>query len=196
MLDFNEVKQRVSIEEAVARLGLVISTKSAHAMRAACPACGTGGDRAIAITPAKRLFYCFAADKGGDQIALVAHIKGLPVREAALWMVGEQVPDKVQNSTSTVRKEHANNSPVSGFRELDYLEADHAAVEALGFDLAAAMALGIGYAPKGILRGTVAIPLRLEDGTLVGYAGITEARLPKELHLPVSKVVSFPKRTA
>jgi hypothetical protein len=38
--------------------------------------------------------------------------------------------------------------------------------------------------------------LRLEDGTLVGYAGITEACLPKEFHLPEKKVVQLhPKKT-
>ena len=43
---------------------------------------------------------------------------------------------------------------------------------------------------------TVAVPVRLEDGTLAGYVGITEAKLPKEWHLEPSNIVSFPKKTA
>ena len=34
------------------------------------------------------------------------------------------------------------------------------------------------YAPRGTLRGTVAVPIRTKDGMLVGYIGITEAKLP------------------
>jgi DNA primase len=58
-IDFAEIKQRVSIEEVVSRLGLKV-TKRGHQLRAACPACKQGGDRALAITPQKSLFYCFA----------------------------------------------------------------------------------------------------------------------------------------
>jgi hypothetical protein len=36
--------------------------------------------------------------------------------------------------------------------------------------------LGIGFANKGLMRGTVVVPIRAEDGTLVGYIGATEAR--------------------
>jgi hypothetical protein len=50
----------------------------------------------------------------------------------------------------------------------------------------------IGYAPKGMMKGYVAIPTRLPTGELTGYIGITEAKLPKEFHL--SNVVTFPRR--
>jgi hypothetical protein len=55
-------------------------------------------------------------------------------------------------------------------------------------------ALGIGYAPKGMIKGNVAILIRLPTGELTGYIGITKAKLPKEFHL--SNVVAFPKKTA
>jgi len=54
--------------------------------------------------------------------------------------------------------------------------------------------LGIGYAPKGMMKGYVAIPIRLPTGELTGYIGVTEAKLPKEFHL--SNVITFPKKTA
>jgi len=57
-----------------------------------------------------------------------------------------------------------------------------------------AEALGIGYAPKGMMKGYVAIPIRLPTGELTGYIEITEAKLPKEFHL--SNVLTFPKKTA
>src|ERR1019366_8709017 len=46
-----------------------------------------------------------------------------------------------------------------------------------------AEALGIGYAPKGMMKGYVAIPIRLPTGELTGYIGITEDKVPKEFHL-------------
>jgi hypothetical protein len=56
---------------------------------------------------------------------------------------------------------------------------------------------GIGYAGKGLMRGTIAVPIRLEDGTLVGYIGVTEIeKIPSKWQLPVSNVVAIPKRTA
>jgi hypothetical protein len=45
-----------------------------------------------------------------------------------------------------------------------------------------------------MMKGYVAIPIRLPTGELTGYTGITEAKLPKEFYL--SNVVTFPKKTA
>jgi hypothetical protein len=50
MADFAELKEKVSIEQAVEMLGLEV-TKSGGQLRASCPACGNGGHRALAITP-------------------------------------------------------------------------------------------------------------------------------------------------
>ena len=72
-------------------------------------------------------------------------------------------------------------------------EADHITVKRSGCPKTAE-ALGIGYAPKGMMKGYVAIPIRLPTGELTGYIGMTEAKLPKEFHL--SNVVTFPKKTA
>jgi hypothetical protein len=47
---------------------------------------------------------------------------------------------------------------------LDYLEVHRITVEALGLSQATAEALGIGNAPKGLLKGCVAIPVRLPSG--------------------------------
>jgi len=71
------------------------------------------------------------------------------------------------------------------------LEFDHVTVEALGLDPDTAETLGIGYARRGLMKGFVAVPVRLPSGELTGYIGITEAKLPKTFHL--SNVVTFPK---
>jgi hypothetical protein len=45
-----------------------------------------------------------------------------------------------------------------------------------------------------MMKGYVAISIRLPTAELTSYIGITEAKLPKEFHL--SNVVAFPKKTA
>jgi DNA primase len=194
-IDFAELKARVSIEETAQRLELEL-TKSGAQFRAACSACKTGGPRALVITPAKNLFYCFAAEKGGDQIALVAHVRECEVGDAAKWLSGTSTKVQVPSTgTVQVSKERANAPDEKGFKALDYLEHDHAAVEAAGFNPAEAETLGIGYAPKGIMRGTVAVPIRDESGRLLGYIGVTEARCPPKGFL-ATNVVPITRKSA
>ncbi len=191
-VDFADVKARCSIEQAVQLLGLKCSEERQQ-LRAPCPACQNGGPRAIVITPAKNLFHCFPSKAGGDQIALVSHVKGVSQKDAAALMLGQAGPGTVQ-STSTVQNSTSTVPPHDHFPPLDYLEFDHVTVESLGIDAGTAESLGIGYAAKGMMKGYVAIPVRLPTGELTGYIGITEGKVPKEFHL--SKVVTFPKKTA
>lgn len=190
-IDFVALKERVSIEDAAALLGLRL-TKSGAQLRAPCPICKSGGERALAITPAKNLFYCFAAQAGGDQIQLVAHVRACKLTEAAEFLGGTSTVKSTSTSTvPTVSKERATSPPApqTGMSPLDYLDAEHPAVEAAGFNSTEAAQLGIGYAPKGLMRGTVAVPIRDEHGTLLGYIGIIEARLPPKGLLPQTNVV-------
>jgi len=196
-IDFAAVKERVSIEEAAALLGLRLH-KSGNQLRGPCPICKTGGERALAVTPAKNLYYCFAAQSGGDQIQLAAHINACKLTEAAEFLAGTStVP--VQNGTvPTVSKARATVPPAqqkaaqkAGMNPLDYLEPEHDAVIAAGLDEETARFIGAGYAGKGVLRGTVAIPIRDESGTLLGYIGVHEVLLPPKGLLPQTNVVKL-----
>jgi hypothetical protein len=111
-VDFAALKQRVSIEQTSGLLGL--NTKPAGSqLRAACPNCKEGGERAIVITPEKGLFYCFPGKKGGDAIELVCHVRGLSQKDAALLMQGEKsqgtVP--VQSTVTVPQNEKGSLSP-------------------------------------------------------------------------------------
>lgn len=170
-IDFDEVKAANPIGEVAERLGLNLS-KSGKSLRGPCPVCESGGDRAFVVTPEKGVFYCFSNGKGGDVIAMVSHVKGIGVKEAAQWLAGP----------NTAKEKSGKGKSSEGFRPLDYLELDHEAVIALGLEPDDADRIGAGYAPRGVLRGTVAIPVRGADGKLLGYIGITEAKLPKAWH--------------
>lgn len=168
-LDFQTIKDEHLIETVAERLGLNL-TKRGNQLRGPCPISEAGGERALCITPAKKAFYSFGAGHGGDVIALVAFIKQIDTKAAAQWIVGNS------SEESTVPKE--KGSPSEGFKPLDYLEADHDAVVALGFEPEDADRIGVGYAKRGVMRGTVAVPVRLSNGQLIGYIGVSEAILP------------------
>ena len=116
-IDFAEVKAGCSIEQAAKLLDLK-ATEERSQLRASCPVC-SGGPRAIVITPAKNLFHCFLSTAGGDQIALVSHVKSVSQKDAAALMLGQSAPGTVQDGkvpstgTSTV-------PPHDHFPPLDY----------------------------------------------------------------------------
>jgi hypothetical protein len=72
--DFQELKSRVSIEQAIQLLGLQL--KPAHTqLRDPCPTCKIGG----------------------DQIALVAHVKACKTNEAAAFLNRSRAPRSGEN---------------------------------------------------------------------------------------------------
>jgi DNA primase len=197
MADFQLIKERVSIEAAAQALGLRV-TKSGASLRGECPACGTGGSRALALTPSKELFYCFSAGAGGDVISLWGHIKKCSLAQAgdqlaATFSIGNSgtVNRAPVNSAQSTTPHAPPAPPQHGFKALDYLEPEHDAVVAAGLDADTCRFIGAGYAPKGVLRGTVAIPIRDESGTLLGYVGVTEVLLPPKGLVPQTNVVAL-----
>jgi hypothetical protein len=172
-IDFQQLKQKVTMEEAITHLGL--STKKLGKQhRGPCPACNKGGDRTLVITPAKQAFYCFAGGQGGDVIALTAHVKQLPMKEAASFLAdaaGVTSPSPAKNGRSQTVPLTVPENKKAGINPLTYLQPDHPLVQALGISKETAAHFGAGYAPKGIMRGRLAIPIHDVDGTLVAYCG-------------------------
>lgn len=216
MIDFDDVKRAVSVYTASDWLGLEYIERNGQ-RRSACPACKTKDRRTLAVTPGKG-FACWSKTvvvdgrmkphASGDVVALVAHVRGIPLKDAGEWLAekagisssskrnSRTVPDR-----EPVPRSEAEEEGTKTLKPLDYLDYEHELTEALGFDPADAEQLGIGYCPKGIMRGTVAVPIRLPDGTLVGYMGLSEApRLPPSWRFPDTKsepegenIVAFPK---
>ena len=54
---------------------------------------------------------------------------------------------------------------------LNYLNPSHVTLEALGLSEDTCSHFGAGYAPKGILRGRLAIPIHDPSGELIAYCG-------------------------
>jgi DNA primase len=175
-IDFNELKARVSIEDGMNMLGLQMRLHGSQ-YRGPCPACDAGGDRALVITPHKDAWYCFAARKGGDVIALAAHMRDCGMKEAAELLAGEGTSFR-RNSTNHRKSTSPEESERQegherGFQPLDYLLPTHELVQALGISPETCEHFGAGYAPRGILRARLAIPIHSLTGTLVAYCGRT-----------------------
>src|SRR5215213_7760217 len=86
-VSFPGVKDKANFEDVVAWLGITIRREK-QTLRGACPRCG--GHRSLAITPQHRRsdgsvgsYFCHEEKKGGDVIALVAHVKQVSQHEAA-----------------------------------------------------------------------------------------------------------------
>ena len=174
-IDFQALKQDIKFEDAMPMLGLQVSQFSDQ-MRMPCPACKTGGDRALVVTASKSVFYCFAAGEGGDVIALVAHVKGISMKEAAAFLTEQfaktdEPPPTSPQPVETVPSHSSPKKTEAGLNPLTYLQPEHPLVQALGISPETCRHFGAGYAPKGIMRGRLAIPIHDVDGTLVAYCG-------------------------
>jgi DNA primase len=185
-IDFAAVKLAVSIEDAVSLLGLEM-TQAGSQLRGACPKCQRGADRALVVTPAKGLFVCFGAERktGGDQIALVAHIAGLSVRDAAEWLAGTVTSEQEQvtSNKELVSKKQANATPPQkqdGGKQPGPFDPQAFAAK-LAFDEAVA---ALGFSDEdaerfqvGLHRGKLYIPLRHPDGSIACFLDFANGKL-------------------
>jgi hypothetical protein len=169
-VDFQALKA-ITFEQAIGFLSeLKLTNREGSQMRFACPACGGDDKRALSVNPSQG-FQCFSArqkvNKGTDAVALVAHVRGISQYDA-----GRLLQEHFLHTSPS-----AGASALDGRREplqapLDYLEHSHQVADLLGLSAATLEALGGGYASKGTMAGRLLIPLRMEDGRLVGYLGI------------------------
>lgn len=114
-----------------------------------------------------------------SQEEILAHINQL---YANLSTELDSVLDTLRKGTQTMHNLPApGDLPVLG--QLPTLISEHEAIQEMGLSPEMAYRLGIGYSPRGIMRGLIAFPL-IQKGYVVGYIGIppgTGVRLPKNL---------------
>ena len=142
-----------------------------------------GGDRSLVVTPEKGAAYCFTAKKGGDVIWLASHIREVGQKEAA-HLLDEAFGGTAQETGNRSGRVPSSSANASGpdspkahtskereLKPLSYLQADHQSLVGLGVLSDTAAHFECGHAPKGIMRGKLAIPIHDRDGRLVAYCG-------------------------
>ncbi|MEQ1522499.1 MAG: CHC2 zinc finger domain-containing protein [Aestuariivirga sp.] len=123
-IDVQHLKQPVKIEEVVELLGLTLKQYGTQ-RRGPCPACKSGGDRTLIVTPTKGTFYCFATKLGGDVIGLASHIYGIGMKEAA-QLIAEKSHSRPKSHSPTAKPTVSSTVPEkekAGFNLLTYLQA-------------------------------------------------------------------------
>jgi hypothetical protein len=173
-IDFTEIKRRISLSQCVTMLGLQMK-QSGNQLRSACPVHG-GGERTLVVTPDKG-FYCWGEKKGGDQIALVAHVKQISNRDAAEAICLHFSLDLLKEPKEQPAKAEKPPAPAQqpkGFDPEAYarrLDPAHEKLAALGVSAETLKFFGAGYSAGGTNRNRLALPLHDRKGGFVCYFG-------------------------
>ncbi len=91
--------------EVVSRLAIDGLVRCGHELVGPCPRCG-GTDR-FGVNTRDTVFGCRQCKAGGDQVALVAHVLGLPFLAALDWLCGPRVELTAEQQTEQKRRTEA-----------------------------------------------------------------------------------------
>jgi DNA primase len=197
-VDFKEVKSRVTIVQILERYDLVRTLKSSgDRLSGPCPIHKGTNPTQFRVSISRNCWNCFGnCGRGGNVIDFVSLREGLPFRDAALLLQEWFMPDKrservAESAPPFVRREQpptppspsgpptdsgsndedeAGENPPLSF-ELKSLKQDHPYLGERGLTRATVERYGIGYCPRGCLRGYIAIPIRDREGRIVAYIG-------------------------
>ena len=172
MTVFTEVKERVSLQDAVSYLRLgEPNHRKGQELRWACPACNSKDTRTLCVTLPDEGFGCWVGASGtkakhkGDLIALVAHVRGITQTAAAK----ELHEHFLRSSTEPVQKTVPAKGRSESANALRPFEIDHPVIAMLRIDPDLLVAIGGGYDQES---ERIQIPLRTETGELRGTLGI------------------------
>lgn len=161
---FEEVRNGVTIAQAIQYLGLKPTETKGDQMRFGCPNCGGSDKRTLSVNLTKG-FQCFSGSKRGDDAtSLVAHVKNIRQRDAAEELAGHFL----RNATEARAKAPAKGRGDTGGN------VDVSPLELLGISDNRVFRLGIMEED-----GRVLFPMRDDKGVKLGTLMIaTRADLP------------------
>ncbi|MEQ8272368.1 MAG: toprim domain-containing protein [Deltaproteobacteria bacterium] len=195
-VDFRAVKRRVSLEDVLFTyygLGDAL-TRRGTKVTGPCPVHRGDSLRAFSADLSRNVWHCFSrCAAGGNVLDLVARREDISIREAALRLDaffkdrGEvSEGESVARANADVAKPATTTEPPSAPPRADdlapqanppisvrlALRGDHPhLLDDRGLTPETIAHFGVGYCARGILRGTIATPVRNELGELVAYLG-------------------------
>ena len=168
-IDFKGIKAAVTVEQVADILGLQIKA-AGETYRGKCPICKHDDPRAMVITPAKGVFYCFKCKKGGDYATLVSKAKGIEIRDAFIELAKAC---GVQESPAPKKEAPAFDAE----KYLASLDPAHESITALGITEQT-----FREWKGGFKRGKLMLAIEASDG-IKGFLGID----------PATQEMTFPK---
>jgi hypothetical protein len=159
---FQEVRERVTISDAIGFLNITPTETKGDQLRFACPKCG-GTDKRVLSVNLQKGFQCFAGSKKGDDAtALVAHCRGIRNGEAAQLLKDHFITATKPAQSKAAKAEGRSDTSQDAVRPLE-----HPVIEMLGIDKAMLEAIGGGFDGERIT-----LPLRTPTGTVCMTIGI------------------------
>ena len=112
----------------------------------------------------------------------MSHCHGTTDRESAEALAKVYMNDQIHDEPKA--KEEPKPKATRGFDSEKYIKSlkrEQEDVSRFGVSAELCEATGMGLCTKGINRGKLAIPVRLEDGTLIGFVGVSgDVSAPKK----------------
>jgi DNA primase len=165
-VDFQEIKQKVSLRDVLAHYQLLSSLKPrGDELVGLCPFCQQDYyPTSFSANTRKNIFHCFACGVKGNVLDFVCQKEKVSIREAGLslqdWFLKEKPPVSPQESL---------NPPLTF--QLKKLKKDHPYLKERGLKKETIEEFGLGYCQRGLMKGRIVIPIYDERGQLVAYAG-------------------------
>jgi len=185
--DVADVRERARIDEVVGQY-VALRRAGGGSLKGLCP---FHDERtpSFQVTPARGLFYCFGCGKGGDVIAFLQEIEGLSFVDA-IERLAARTNTTLQYETANGAGAGPRRAPVGQRQRIlaanaaaqhYFAEQLGAAPEAAtartflaqrGFDAAAAVRFGVGYAPRNASAVLDVLRAAGHDGDLLVTAGL------------------------
>ena len=199
-VDFRAVKNAVSMVQVLERYDLMSQLhRNGDSITGNCPIHGGDNKTAFRVSISKNCWNCFSRCQcGGNVLDFVAKKERVSLLRAAHLLIEwfnlqiespeeEDQPPRNQNRearsepkpdrapkpapapTKTEDDAPGENKPLEF--ELKHLQAEHPYLTERGLSAETVQTFGLGFCPKGILNGRIAIPIHNGTGQLVAYAG-------------------------
>lgn len=176
-IGFDRLKQRVTIEQVLARYSLLEQLRrSGDTLSGACPLHGGKNPTTFRVNLARNCWICFGkCHSGGSIVDFVSRMERVGIREAGLllqeWFELEAgnepfIPTEPKPTTSQLPEHNA----VLGF-SLSGLDQQHRYLRQRGLNDTTIQTFGLGLCSYGTLNGWIAIPIHNAAGQVVAYAG-------------------------
>lgn len=177
-LDFNVLKQTVSIKQVLVAKGLAERFKvRGNRLTGPCPIHRGDNPSAFSVSLSKNLWYCFTGcQAGGNVIHLIQRLEGLTPVEAAerLASLASLAPlsDAHHGSEKPITRQPKEERPFRPYTRRLYLDPCSSFLKQKGItaDTARTFEAGAHHGP-GFLQGCIGVRIHDPDGHPLGYAG-------------------------